>query len=56
MRLTNDFFYFIEVITPEKCDEIIELGHELKFTEGKANTNVEPVTDEERKIGRKEFI
>ncbi len=56
MRLTNDFFYFMEAIPPEKCDEIIELGHQLKFTKGTANTYVEPPTDEERKIGRKEIF
>ena len=56
MRLTNEFYYFIDVITPEKCDEIIELGHQLKFTEGTANTNVEPLTDEERKTGRKDIF
>jgi PKHD-type hydroxylase len=56
MRLTNEFFYFIDAITPEKCDEIIELGHQLKFTEGTANTNVEPLTGEERKTGRKDIF
>jgi len=56
MRLTNEWYYFVDAIPPEKCDEIIELGHQLKFIEGKANTNVEPFTDEERKIGRKEIF
>ena len=55
MKLTNEWYYFIDAITPEKCDEIIELGHQLKFTEGKAGTNSDELTAEERKTGRKDI-
>ena len=53
MKLTNEWFYFIGAITPEKCDEIIELGHQLKFEEGQAAADLGELTPEERKIGRK---
>ena len=55
MKLTNEWFYFIDAITPEKCDEIIELGHQLKFTEGKAGIQLGELTAEERKTGRKDI-
>ena len=53
MKLTNEWYYFIDAITPEKCDEIIELGHQLKFEEGRADIGEGEYTAEERKIGRK---
>ena len=52
MKLTNEWYYFIDAIPPEKCDEIIELGHQLKFEEGTAGINEVELTTEERKIGR----
>ena len=56
VKLTNEFYYFLDAITPEKCDEIIELGQQLKFTEGKAGINLDLLTDEERKTGRKNVM
>jgi len=53
VKLTNESYYFIDAIPPEKCDEIIELGHQLKFEEGIAATNLDEFTVEERKTGRK---
>ena len=50
MKLTNEWYYFIDAITPEKCDEIIELGHQLKFKEGVAGIGEGEYTAEERKI------
>ena len=55
VKLTNEFYYFLDAITPEKCDEIIELGHQLKFTEGRASSDQGELTTEERKIGRKDI-
>jgi len=55
MKLTNEWFYFVDAITPEKCDEIIELGHQLKFTEGTADIDLGELTAEERKTGRKDI-
>ena len=52
MHLTNEWFYFLRALPPEKCDEIIELGHQKKFIEGTADTSEEEATDEERRIGR----
>ena len=52
MHLTNEWFYFLSALPPEKCDEIIELGHQKKFIEGTADTSEEEATDEERRIGR----
>ena len=56
MKLTNEWFYFIDAITPEKCDEIIELGHQLKFEEGRAGIGEGEYTAEERKTGRKDVM
>ena len=56
VKLTNESYYFIDAIPPEKCDEIIELGHQLKFEEGSAATNLDEYTVEERKTGRKDVM
>ena len=56
VKLTNEFYYFLDAITPEKCDEIIELGHQLKFTEGRASSDQGELTTEERKTGRKDIL
>ena len=52
MHLTNEWYYFIDAITPDRCEEIIELGHQKEFTEGKADTHGEELTGEERKSGK----
>tara|TARA_R100000306_G_C4346621_1_gene127962 strand:+ start:203 stop:847 length:645 start_codon:yes stop_codon:yes gene_type:complete len=56
MRLTNEFYYFLNAIPPEKCEEIIGLGQLLKFQEGVAGLSVGELTKEERKTGRKEVM
>jgi len=53
MRLTNEWYYFIDAITPDRCEEIIALGRLLKFQEGEAGLNQDELTEEERKTGRK---
>ena len=52
MHLTNEWYFYQDALSAETCDEIIELGHQKKFTEGKADTHREELTDEERKAGK----